>query len=320
MAPGLVDVHHHVVPVSYFEYLASKGVAHPSVYESAEVSHLAMMDECGIERAILSVAAPGVHFGDDKEARDQARRCNEFCADLATRYPDRFGYFACLPLPDVDGAIEEVLVALKDGSANGVVLLANIKGSYLGDPAFDPLMEELERQHALAFVHPTPLRGMHTPRFRPAAADFLLDTTRAAMGLVTSGTVSRFPSVRFILSHGGGFVPYAAHRIAWLTEMFDDRYNDGRGGMSAEEILAGLRTFYFDLAMASSGPQLAALLHFTDASHLLYGSDWPYAGERPVRHFLEEYEGFGALTADQRMQIASGTAMELGLVSRSRNP
>ena len=74
MAPGLVDVHHHVVPVSYFEYLASKGVAHPSVYESAEVSHLAMMDECGIERAILSVAAPGVHFGDDKEARDQARR------------------------------------------------------------------------------------------------------------------------------------------------------------------------------------------------------------------------------------------------------
>ena len=151
-------------------------------------------------------------------------------------------------MPDVDGAIEEVLVALKDGSANGVVLLANIKGSYLGDPAFDPLMEELERQHALAFVHPTPLRGMHTPRFRPAAADFLLDTTRAAMGLVTSGTVSRFPSVRFILSHGGGFVPYAAHRIAWLTEMFDDRYNDGRGGMSAEEILAGLRTFYFDLA------------------------------------------------------------------------
>jgi hypothetical protein len=85
MARGLVDVHHHVVPVSYFEYLASKGISHPSVFESAESSHLSMMDQRGIERAILSVAAPGVHFGDDKEARDQARRINEFSADLAAR-------------------------------------------------------------------------------------------------------------------------------------------------------------------------------------------------------------------------------------------
>ena len=307
-------MHHHVVPVSYFEYLASKGINHPSVFESAEASHLSMMDECGIERAILSVAAPGVHFGDDKEARDQARRINEFSADLAGRYADRFGYFACLPLPDVDGAIEEALVRLKDEGAKGVVLLTNIKGRYLGDPEFDPLMEELAKEKALVFVHPTPLRGMHHPRFRPALADFLLDTTRAAIGLVTSGTISRFPSIRFILSHGGGFVPYAAHRIAWLTEMFDDRYNDGRGGMPAEEILAGLRTFYFDLALSSSGPQLSALLNFTDPSHLLYGSDWPYAGERTVRHFLEEYEGFGDLTTEQRTHISSGTAADLALV------
>ena len=109
-------------------------------------------------------------------------------------------------------------------------------------------------------------------------------------------------------------MPYAAHRIAWLTEMFDDRYNDGRGGMSADEILAGLRTFYFDLALSSSGPQLSALLNFTDTGHLLYGSDWPYAGERTVMHFLKEYEGFGDLTTEQRTQIASGTAADLALV------
>ena len=313
MAPGLIDVHHHVIPPFYFEYLASKGVEHPSVYENAEASHLSMMDEYGIERAILSVAAPGVHFGDDKEARGQARRANEFCADLAARYPDRFGYFACLPLPDVDGAIEEALLALKDGGAQGVVLLANIQGRYLGDPAFDPLMEELANQGALVFVHPTILPSMHHPRFHPAVADFLLDTTRAAIGLVTSGTVSRFPSLRFILSHGGGFLPYAAHRIAWLTEEFDHRYDDGRGEMSADEILAGLRSFYFDLALASSGPQLSALLNFTDSRHVLYGSDWPYAGHPSVRHFMEEYDGFDGLTTDQRLQIASENAADLGL-------
>ena len=313
MAHALIDSHHHVIPPSFFEYLASKGVDHPSVYKSAQESHLSMMDECGIERAIVSLAAPGVHFGDDKEARDQARRVDEFLAELAARYPDRFGYFACLPLPDVDGAIEEALVTLKDGSAKGVVLLANIKGCYLGDPVFDPLMEELANQAALVFVHPTALQGMHHPRFRPAVADYLLDTTRAAIGLVTSRTVSRFPSIRFILSHGGGFVPYAAHRIAWLTETFDNRYNNGEGGMSADEILAGLRTFYFDLALSSSGPQLSALLNFSDTGHLLYGSDWPYAGDRSVRHFLQEYDGFGELTADQRRQIANENAAGLGL-------
>ena len=84
--------------------------------------------------------------------------------------------------------------------------------------------------------------------------------------------------------------------------------------MSADEILAGLRTFYFDLALSSSGPQLSALLNFTDARHLLYGSDWPYATERPVRHFLEEYEGFGDLTIDQRTQIGSENAADLALV------
>ncbi len=313
MARGLIDVHHHTIPPFYFEYLASKGIPHPSVYKSAEASHLSMMDEYGIERAILSVAAPGVHFGDDKEARDQARRANEFCADLGARYPDRLSYFACLPLPDVDGAIEEALLALEHGGAKGVVLLANIQGSYLGDPAFDPLMEELANQGAVVFVHPTIMPGVHHPRFNPAVADFLLDTTRAAIGLVTSGTVVRFPSIRYILSHAGGFVPYAAHRIAWLTEMLDNSSDDGRERMSADEILAGLRSFYFDLALASSGPQLSALLNFTDSRHVLYGSDWPYAGDPSVRHFMEEYDGFDGLTTDQRMQIASENAADLGL-------
>ena len=229
----------------------------------------------------------------------------------AARYPDRFGYFACLPLPDVDGAIEEVLHSLKDGSAKGVVLLTNIQGRYLGDPDFDPLMEELANENALVFVHPTPLRGMHHPRFRPALADFLLDTTRAAIGLVTSGTVSRFPGIRFILSHGGGFVPYAAHRIAWLSEMFDDRYNDGGAEMSADEILAGLRTFYFDLALSSSGPQLSALLNFTDTRHLLYGSDWPYAGSAPSRTSSRSTR---ALATSRR---SSGRRSQAGLLPTS---
>ena len=83
--------------------------------------------------------------------------------------------------------------------------------------------------------------------------------------------------------------------------------------MSADEILAGLRTFYFDLALSSSGPQLSALLNFTDTRHLLYGSDWPYAGQRAVAGLPREYEGFGDLTTEQRTQIASGTAADLAL-------
>ncbi|MEV5517742.1 amidohydrolase family protein [Streptomyces flaveolus] len=77
--------------------------------------------------------------------------------------PDRFGFFATLTLPDVEGAVAEAGHALDELGADGVVLLANSKGVYLGDSAFDPLMDALNRRSAVVFVHPSALPADPAP-------------------------------------------------------------------------------------------------------------------------------------------------------------
>jgi len=83
-----------------------------------------------------------------------ARRVNEYTADLVAKQPDRFGNFATLPLPDVDGALTELEDALGRLGADGVILLANYAGKYLGDAAFEPLWAALDSRQAIVFVDP----------------------------------------------------------------------------------------------------------------------------------------------------------------------
>ena len=128
------------------------GIA-PPVWD--EASALAFMDDAGIDVAITSISTPGVHVGDDARARRLARRCNELSASLIQRWPDRFGGFAALPLPDVDGALAELAYADDVLNLDGVVLFSNANGVYLGDDRFEPLFEELEQRRAVVFVHPT---------------------------------------------------------------------------------------------------------------------------------------------------------------------
>ena len=130
-----------------------------------------------------------------------ARAANEFSAALAREFPDRFGFFCTVPLPHAELAIAEARHALDDLHADGVTLLAKSRGVYLGSPELDPLMEELNARNAVAFVHPAVLSGPVIDRIPPFAADFLLDTSRAAYNLVRNGAVQRYPRVRFILSH-----------------------------------------------------------------------------------------------------------------------
>ena len=222
-----------------------------------------MMDEHGIATGIVSVSTAGVHFGNDAEARVKAREVNEFAAKVASDRPDRFSFFATLTLPNVEGAIAEAVYALDELQAAGVILLANTRGRYLGEKDFDPLMEELNRRHAIVFAHPSELPGASLPGVPPFAADFLLDTTRAAINLITSGSMTRYPNLKVILSHAGGFIPYAAHLMALICSP-DGTYESG---------LDSLRQFYFDTALSGSPTALPSLLTFADPSRILFGSD-----------------------------------------------
>lgn len=293
---GRIDTHHHMVPPAYASWLHDQGqkAGGLPIPDWSVDGSLAVMDATGIESAILSVSTPGVHLGDDGEARTMARRVNETAAEAVKDHPDRFGFFATLTLPDVDGALAELAYAFDELHADGVVLLANVRGTYLGDPAIDPVFEELDRRHAVVFVHPSVLPGIQpVPGVPPFVADFLLDTTRAAIHLCASGTLARSPNIEVILSHAGGFVPYAASRLAGAAGGYD-----------------GLKRFWFDTALSGSPTALPSLLAFAEPGHVLFGSDWPYAAEPIVKHFTDMYEQY-ELDASQRSSIDRGAAQQL---------
>ena len=305
-----IDVHQHLIPPIYAAWLRSKGVHDAGGRNrppwSAEDA-LRMLDENEIGTAILSVACPGVHIDPsrqkDDEARSMARAVNEFAAQVARDHPDRFGFFATLTLPDLDGALTELAYAYDELGAAGVVLLANTHGRYLGEPAHEPLFAELERRRAVVFVHPAELQGPRVAGIPPYVADFLLDTTRAACQLVLNGVVRRYPNLKIILSHAGGFVPYASHRLAF-TSTAETQH-------SPLEALEDFRSFYFDTALSSTPASLPSLLAFAKPGHVLYGSDWPLAPSAAVQYFTGQLDAYGALDADGHAAIDRRSAESL---------
>ncbi len=300
-----IDTHQHIVPPEYGRWLAANGLA-PMTSQGAGIPRwsvddaLEFMNESGISTGILSVSTPGVHAGNDAEARSGAREVNEFTAEVVRKHPDRFGFFATLTLPDVDGAIAEANYAFSALDADGVVLLANVGGTYLGDPSWDPLMEALNSRKAVVFVHPNQPPGPAIPGIPPYVADFLHDTTRAAINFAKNGCLERYPDLKVILAHSGGFIPYAAERVAHFVAA------DGPDDTG----IARLRRFYFDTALSSSPYALPCLLAFADPSHITFGSDWPFANRRRAAHFTGLLDGF-PLTEAQRQAISRGNAGKL---------
>jgi predicted TIM-barrel fold metal-dependent hydrolase len=280
-----IDTHHHVVPTDYAAWLRSKGelAGGLPIPEWSPEAALELMDRHDVATAVLSVSTPGVHLGDSADARAMAREVNDYAAQVVADHEGRFGFFATVPLPDVDGAIDEASRALDDLGADGVVLLANNRGTYLGDPTFDPLFDELQRRRAVAFVHPSALAGLApVGDIPPFVADFLLDTTRAAVNLARSGTLDRCPDVRIILSHAGGFIPYAAYRLATFASPTGNLL-DG---------FALLQRYWYDLALSSTPTALPSLLAFAKPEQITFGSDWPYAPAVAVAGMTGMYESY----------------------------
>ncbi|MER7395329.1 amidohydrolase family protein [Streptomyces sp. NPDC000151] len=292
-----IDVHQHIVPPVWAKILAAQGLDSGgwAIPDWSPKSAIAMMDEQGIATGVLSVTAPGVHLGDDVQARDLARAVNEYGAEVVKDHPDRFGHFASIPLPDADAAVAEAVHALDNLHADGVVLMSNARGRYLGDPDFEPLWAELDRRGANVFIHPAQPPMDLLPGTPAPLADYVFDTTRSALNLVLNGVMNRYPNVRVILSHGGGFLPYAAYRFTGLTSTVVDRER------KAEDILRDLKRFYFDTALSASPSALPALLAFAEPGHVLYGSDWPFAPQEAgsyYNHYLETYPDYAPGQAD----------------------
>ncbi|MBI2318770.1 MAG: amidohydrolase [Betaproteobacteria bacterium] len=307
----LIDVHHHIIPPFYLaenrDRIAGSrgGQITPAWLEWTPEAALAAMDEHGVATAVLSLSSPGVWFGDVQTARSSARRSNEYAAALARKHPGRFGLFAALPLPDAEGSLREIEYALEVLKADGIGLLTSYADKWLGDPAYQPVFEELDRRKVVIFVHPTTPTCCQTlmPGVATVVAEVPHDTTRTIISLLYSGALARFRNMRFIFSHAGGTLPVVAGRI--INYAPPQLAKNAPHGVEHE-----LKRFYYDLAISGNRPAFAALASLVPMSQILFGSDHPY------RALVESAQGMANFDLSPADLRAIGRDNALALLPR----
>lgn len=281
----MIDVHAHYLSDAYRAALLTAGHERPdgmpAIPSWSANEHIAMMDRLGIRAAMLSVSSPGVTFlasSDQHAAPDPialARHVNDVAAEAIAEHPGRFGAWASLPLSDISASLAEIDRSLDELGLDGVVMLTNIAGTYMGDSSFDPVLAELHRRKATVFIHPTSPAchecvSMGYPR---PMIEFPFDTTRAVTNLAFLGAFDRYDGIRWIIPHAGGTLPFLSARIAGMSALT---------GRQPSTIFDPLRSVYYDLAGSTSAQTLAALDLVAEPAHVLYGSDWPFTPEAAV--------------------------------------
>jgi predicted TIM-barrel fold metal-dependent hydrolase len=310
MTPDKIDVHFHVIPPFYRDavYAAGTGPAIGRYPEWTPELAIEIMDKHGIAVAMTSVAQPGVGFLSGDAAFALARRCNDYGAELIGRSRGRFGAFALVPMHDIDRAISECCYCLDDLRHEGVCLFASYGEKFLGDATFDPMMEFLNERAAVVFVHPTlhpSSRSLALP-WPAFMMEYVFDTSRAAMNLVFSGTLARYPAIRFILAHAGGALPYVAWRLS-VAPMIDARLPQ----LSRADIMQAFARFWYDNALACGPETFGALSRVAAADRIVFGSDWPFCNDRVLAEEVAAFTAPGFLAAEQVTAIGRENALKL---------
>jgi 6-methylsalicylate decarboxylase len=183
-------------------------------------------------------------------------------------------------------------------------LFSNADGRYPGDALFDELFSELNRRKALVFIHPTvpAINRQLQLDLPPFLVEFVFDTTRAVVNLLYSGTLERCPDVRFILAHAGGTIPYLAQRIAMGQVMLPG---------APQGTLTYLKRLYYETALSTSPYALRALQELVDTSHILFGSDYPFAPEIATDLAIRGIEAYGGFDDGARALVERENALAL---------
>jgi predicted TIM-barrel fold metal-dependent hydrolase len=274
-----VDVHHHYFPPAYLGPLAEwgkreglGGLQRPQ-QEWSVAGDIEELDRTGTATAVLSISTPGIWFGDLEQAQQMARLSNEFAARMVADHKGRYGLFASVPMPDVDGTLKEIAYALDTLKADGIGFMTSYGDLWPGDKRFAPVFEELNRRKAIAYFHPLAPTccGHLIPGVPASALEYPYDTGRAVASLLFNGAFARYRDIRFLFSHAGAAVPVLAGRIANVAKARKDLAEIAPEGIEAE-----LKKLHYDTANSAFKPTMAALLGFVPASQVLFGSDYPY--------------------------------------------
>ena len=304
-----IDIHHHFFPPEYVKAIGNLAAAFPP-WTTAQ--SLDVMGKANVEKSLLSLSLPGVWLGtgtaaDIQQGRRLARIVNDYGAQMVRDNPTRFGLFATLPMPDAEGSLREIEYAFGTLKAEGIGLMTSYNDKWLGDVAFAPVWEELNRRRAVIYTHPLSPSccGALNYGVGPGVIEWATDTTRTATSLLFSGTASKYPNIRWILSHGGGTLPFLLSRL-----VREEATGKNMNQRMPRGLMYEIRKFYYDTAQANTPGPLAALLEMVPSSQLLYGSDYPYRTFDELNAGLGSFRGFTstdlrAIERDNALQLLS---------------
>ncbi|MFO1466260.1 MAG: amidohydrolase family protein [Steroidobacteraceae bacterium] len=313
---GCIDVHHHFIPDAFRRFWSAPGRGPAPPMQWTLEADLAEMDRGGIDTALLSMFTP-YDAGSTAERQRLSREINEAGAALVAAHPRRFGLLATLPLPDLDASLAEAAHALDQLHADGLALYTNSGDRWLGHASFAPLLAELNRRAAVVFVHPTTAaccRGLVQDVPDPVV-EYGTDTSRCIASLVFSGTLARFPDIRFIFSHGGGTMPFLIERFLGgsAAELVPGVVTEGQSGPYAPHqppggALAAIRRLHFDTAQCANPVAMRALRGVVPASQVLFGSDYFYRSPGGTVRALEHC---GVFDRRELHAVERGNALRL---------
>ena len=301
-----IDVHHHFYPPEFRQAVTDfSGGSMPAVDRWTPEVTLEQLDMNGVSTAILSLwSIPGVWMGSDPAGmRRWARLTNEYACDMRRDHPGRFGLFASLPMPDVEGSLIEIEYALDVLKADGVEMMTNFGDKWPGDPLYRPVFEELNRRKAAVYFHPVApscCAGM-VPGVHDSWSEVVFDTGRAVLSLLINGAFAEFRDIRWILSHSGGTVPVIARRTATLSQHSPRMKEVAPNGIDHE-----LTRLHYETANGYHLPNMAALLAYVPVSQIMFGTDYPYVTVKENAEGLAE-----AVSGADLEAIRSGNALRL---------
>jgi aminocarboxymuconate-semialdehyde decarboxylase len=232
--------------------------------------HFRNMDRSKVDMQVLSVSGQLPYFAKESDAVDAARLGNDIYARIVREFPKRFAAFACAPLPHVQASIEETSRALDDLGMVGVTAGTVVLGKSIADPAFDGFFAELNRRKAVLFIHPTG-GSLDSPLIEstnlvwPVGAP--LEDAVCLLQFMQANFPSRFPDIKIILPHLGGFVPFLTARLDQLQDHF---LPDSAMAPSAQA-----KYFWYDTVNGNPAA-LRCALETLGADHLLLGTDYPF--------------------------------------------
>jgi aminocarboxymuconate-semialdehyde decarboxylase len=307
--PLRIDIASHILPIKYKQALDDAAPGHvqqninnmlPTLWDLD--LRFRIMDKYEVIH-VLTLSRPPIEevLSDPKKALDLTQLANDEIAELVLKYPERFpAAVASVALNKIDASLKELERAIVALKFRGVQIYTHVNDKPLDSPEFEPLWEMMSRFKLPIWIHPThgvtsiDYRGESGSKYAVAGTfGWPYETTVAMTRLVFSGVLERWRDLNFITHHSGGMIPFYEQRIIAFHALSEMQYGDKHTIKLTKAPIEYYKMFYADTAIYGNTPGLMLARSFFGVEHLLFGTDFPFAGhngERVTRQTINAIE------------------------------